>query len=514
MKISYLVTIITGFFLSVIGVALLGLESYKVYAGLMLVLGVFLVIFFGRFIVEDCKDALKKRSSKSFIHKILISAMAFGILIMLNYLSYENHYQFDTTHNKRFSLSDQTKKILKRFDGKIRFVLFEKQGSLAQEDAKTLFRQYTYNKPSIKLRFLDLDQNPDVAGRYSVKLGGTLVVVSGERSIKVESLTEAAITNALLKLMQKKKKNIYFVGGHGENALGDTGRGGFNSAQKALESQNYMPKGLNFLTHSSVPEDCSVLVIAGPKKEYLPEEIERIDAYLKKGGRCLFLLDPPPSAGFKKYLKESWGVVAGEDIIVDRVGKLMGGNELTPVVMAYGDHEITRNFRYYTLFPLARSITVDKTAVTGVEHFSLAKTSPASWAEKNFKKEIIEYNKEVDEKGPVNLIVAAKKLVPQALAKIKGKDTYAEIVVVGDSDFAANGNIAVSQMGNRDFFLNIISWLADEGDLISIRPRDNGQGELTLTAETASLVWIIVIILLPLGWAVKGLVEWVRRRRL
>jgi len=513
MKISYLVTIITGFFLSVLGLVLLGLESYKIYAGLMLVLGIFLMIFFGRYIIKDCKDALKQRSSKSFIHKIVISVMAFGILIMLNYLSYENHYQFDATHNKRFSLSDQTKKTLKRFDGKIRFVLFEKQGSLAQEDAKTLFRQYTYNKPSIKLRFLDLDQNPDVAAKYSVKLGGTLVVVSGERSMKVESLTETAITNALLKLMQKEKKKVYFVDGHGENALIDTGRGGFNGARKALESQNYMVKGLNFLTQSSVPEDCSVLVVAGPKKEYLPEEVERIDTYLKKGGRCLFLLDPPPSGAFKKYLKESWGVVPGDDVIVDRMGKLMGGNELTPVVMAYGEHEITRNFRYYTFFPLARSINVDKN-VRGVEHFSLAKTSPASWAEKDFKKEVLEYNDGVDDKGPVNLIVAAKKLVPQADAKTKGKDVYAEIVVIGDSDFAANGNISVSQMGNRDFFLNIVSWLADEGELISIRPKERGQGELTLTDEMASLVWIFVIVLLPLGWAVKGLVEWIKRRRL
>jgi len=513
MKISNLVMIIVGFFLFALGLILFGIETYRLHAVGMLLVGLFILLFFGRHI--DLKEMINKRSSKSIARKVILSVLVFGIVVMLNYISYQHYYQVDITKNKRFSLSSQTKKVLKQFKGKLRFVLFEKKGSLVQEDAKTLFRQYAYLKPSIKIRHLDVDQNPDVAKKYGVKIQGTLVILSGKRTQKVESVTERGITNALLKLTQNNVKNIYFVEGHGERGLDVTERDGFKEVRKALEEQTYKVKKFNFFERPSVPIDCSVLVIAGPQKEYLPEEIQAIDDYLNRGGRCLFMLDPHAGA-FSKYLNDNWGIIPGDDIIVDRMGKLMGGNELSPVVMAYGDHDITRDFRYYTFFPLSRSITIK--SKDDVKYFSLAVTTPASWAETDYKKDTYEYTEGKDIKGPVSLVLAAKKtvLLGDNNKSQKGKTLpkEAEIVVVGDSDFATNTNISVSQMGNKDFLLNIISWLSDQGELISIRPRENLVGELTVTADQAALVWLIVIIILPSVWIIKGVVEWVKRRRM
>ncbi len=514
MNISYIVSAIVGAFLTLLGIFMLFIRTYQIYAAFVIALGLFMLVFYGRHLLGGIKSSLTERGSKFAISKVIVSLFGFGILIMLNVISHQYHYRVDTTKDSRFSLSDQTHKVLNSLKGKLRFVVFEKKGSLTLEDAKNLLRQYSYIKRDIKLRFLDVDGNPDIAKKYGVKLQGSMVLIRGDRKQKITSINEKSITNALLKLMRTEKKNIYFLEGHGEKSIDDIERYGLTKAKEALEEQNFAVHSLSFASSKSVPGDCSVLVIAGSEKEYLEEEIKRIDAYMKTGGKCLLLLDPPPAAGFSKYLNKEWGIVSGNNIIVDKVGKLMGGNEMTIIVTAYGKHEITEDFRFFTYFPFTRSVTVDKKSHPEIEYYSLAQTTPDSWAETDYKKEIYEYTEGKDIKGPVNLIAGAKKEIKNNTTDKSAKKKQAEIIVVGDSDFIGNNNISIAQMGNKDFFLNIMNYLADEGNLISIRPKNKDAGEFAITADQAGLVWLIVIIILPGVWVIKGIIEWVKRRRM
>ncbi len=136
-----------------------------------------------------------------------------------------------------------------------------------------------------------------------------------------------------------------------------------------------------------VPDDAKVLVLAGPKSEPFPKELEFINDFLNRGGGLLVMVDPPPSASLAAFLKE-WGVTADNDIILDvsGAGRLMGAGPSIPIVFKYETHEITDRFKaQMTFFPLARSIEPPKETSAGVNVTTLFKSNDDSWGETDLK---------------------------------------------------------------------------------------------------------------------------------
>ena len=89
----------------------------------------------------------------------------------------------------------------------------------------------------------------------------------------------------------------------------------------------------------------------------------------------------------------------------------------------------------------------------------------------------------------------------------KGK---ARIVAYGTSQLAPTRYYA--QPGKRDFFHNSVSWLAEQEDQISIRPRDTKQTPVFLTSQQDRAVFWLPVIVLPAVAVVGGILAVVRRR--
>ena len=85
-------------------------------------------------------------------------------------------------------------------------------------------------------------------------------------------------------------------------------------------------------------------------------------------------------------------------------------------------------------------------------------------------------------------------------------------VVVGTSSAVANQIFGVSQVGNRDLFLNMMNWLSSDEDLISIRPKDPEDRRLSLSQRQMSTIFLSSVIGLPLVVVVAGLMVWWKRR--
>src|SRR4030095_5165140 len=137
-------------------------------------------------------------------------------------------------------------------------------------------------------------QNP-MSGE-SVRYGTTILDMAGktERIEKQsEALREEDVTNALMKIVKGEKKTIYFVQGHGEKNIDDTEKNGFSSAKAGLEKDTYVVKSINLVQENKIPDDASVLVMAGPTSEPFPNELELITGFLDKGGSAAIFLDPP-----------------------------------------------------------------------------------------------------------------------------------------------------------------------------------------------------------------------------
>ncbi len=468
------------------------------------------------------KATLTSRTTAYGANIAVVFVLLVAILTLVNFLASRHHRRFDLTHSGMYSLSSQTVKLLEGLDKEVKALAFFQENSGDRSHVEDLLDEYRYVSNKFEVEFIDPDKNPGVTNRYGVTEYGTIVL---EAEDKVERITQGGsteeehVTNALLKVVREGRKKICFVEGHGEADIEDVGRTGYSQAAASLESQNYVVEKLFLMRQEEVPEDCSALVIPGPETDLLESELAAIERYLARAGKVLFMLDPTPSAGMAGFF-EDWEVVVGEDVIVDvsPAGRLFGVDEFMPMVMSYPSHPVTEGFNMATLFPYARSIAAGG-AKAGITSETILETGAQSWAETGPLTGEVEFDPDEDRRGPISIGVAVTAEAEAAPADTsvvpsetgdEGEPPKARMVVIGDSEFANNSFLNFS--GDEDFFLNVISWLAEEEDLISIRPKNPEERRVNLTAKQTRIVMYLSLMVLPLSVLGVGIGVWLRRR--
>jgi ABC-type uncharacterized transport system involved in gliding motility auxiliary subunit len=451
---------------------------------------------------------------KVLINSVVLSGVVFGILVFVNFLAYKHKRQIDWTETGYHTLAEQTKNIVKALSRQVKLTAFFPTNEPGRVEFQRMIEGFKGLTDKIEVEFIDPDKDPLAAKRYEVNTYGTVVFESEKREARIKTPTEENITNALLKVTQDKQKTVYFLEGHGEKNIGLEDTKGYSKARKSLEKDNFKVESLLLLQTGSVPDDADLLVIAGPHKVLLPKELKAIESYLGQGGSVLMLLDPQTEPGLKNLL-ENWGVDIQKDLVVDPQSKMFGGDYAAPVISQYSPHGITKDFALPTIFPLLRSVKAITTE--GLETTEVLFSGPRSWAETDYSSGTMSYDPKVDLKGPVPVSVAVTKTLPSLTSDKDGTQPpaatkKANLVVIGDSDFAANGYFDFS--GNGDFFSNTASWLLQEENLISIRPRQRKNSPLALTAAQGSMTFAVGIILLPAFLILTGVSVWWRRRAL
>ncbi len=446
------------------------------------------------------------------------STMAFilvilGILGLINFIAGRHNFRWDTTRTKLFSLSPQSKKIVKSLRDALRVKAFFRPSY--QQPVRDLLEEYAHQSDRFTYELIDPDLNPDLVKRYHIETYETIVLEYGNKIEKITKATEPDITNALIRVLQQGEKKVYFTTMHGEPGLDDEESGGITHAKTKLLAENYQVASIFLAEQARVPEDCSVLIIAGPKKELLPNEYQIIEHHLERGGRLMVLLDsdqPDLSA-----LLKPWGFEVGDNTVIDTspMGQLFGAGYAAPLVTNYPDHPITHDFNLMTIFPQVRSVGPGKQPPAGVSVVSLALTSnfPNSWGETRLT-ERVKFDEGQDVKGPVSIAAAAEKEVTPP-ADSSANDTTAttrkaRIVVFGDSDFITNGYFQFQ--GNGDLFLNAVNWLAEQVELIAIRPKQIEDNRISLTTQQSLLIFWLGVVFLPLAILTIGVVIYLHLR--
>jgi ABC-type uncharacterized transport system involved in gliding motility auxiliary subunit len=268
-------------------------------------------------------------------------------------------------------------------------------------------------------------------------------------------------------------------------------------------------------------------VVSGPEKDLLPEATSALREYVKAGGKLLALDDAPLKGATPNYdaLLKEWNVETGQDVVVDvsGMGQLFGAGEFTPIAMSYPYHEITKDFRVMTAFHMARSMQAGTGTVEGVSAQNLLETSRDSWGETDLSlRGSVAFDEGKDKKGPVSLgvVVTVRGKTPEpaptpspspgAEAPETPKAKEGRVVALGDADFASNALLGFQ--GNQDFFLNVVAYLAEDQDLISIRPKEPDDQRMFLTqGQKQNVAWLALVVL-PGLFVVLGAMTWWRRR--
>jgi ABC-type uncharacterized transport system involved in gliding motility auxiliary subunit len=453
---------------------------------------------------------------------LLSIVVVFAILIAINYIGTRQNKRWDLTSAKQYSLSDQTRNFLSKLDAPLHIMVFAQDTEF--QPYRDRLQEYEYASKQVSAEYVDPDRKPTIAKQNSIQQYGTIVFNYKGRSERVTSDSEQDITNGIIKVVSGEQKKVYFTQGHGEKGSDSADRDGYAQITNALKGENYTVDKVVIAQAGALPDDASVVVVAGPKVDFLPAEIDALKKYLDKAGKVLLELDPPEPNGTGQLtnliaLAHDWGVDVGNNMVIDisGMGRLIGASEAMPVAASYPAHPITDRFNVMTMYPITRSVTPVPNGVNGHVAQSFVQTSDRSWSETNLKdlfagKPVALNEGEGDTKGPIS-IAAAVSATPGADASKPDEGApkpQSRVVVYGDSDFAANSSINLP--GNKDLFMNTVGWLSQQENLISIRPKDAEDRRLILTAAQQNNIMILSLLFIPGFIFGSGVYSWWRRR--
>lgn len=455
-------------------------------------------------------ELLKARQTKYAAYATLYIAIVLASVTAANVLANRYDKTYDSTANKRYSLSEQTVKIVNGLKQDVKLIYFD-QGTRF-ERAKDQLQLYANLSPKVHVEYVDADKKPQLARELGVKNYGTTIVQIGAKNEEAKSTSEEDITGAFIRALKGNTRNVCFVTGSGERQIDDTDRSGYSRFRDLLGKEEYTPKSINLLQKAEVPTDCTVLVIAGPSGDYQQPAVDAIKKYVEDGGRALFLLDPPLKMGRSEIadndalaaLLQIWGVTLDKDLILDLnpIGQLAGLGPQVALVTSYDSHSIVNDLKgSATGFPLARSLEVKSGDKTTVD--KLFDSSDTSLATDKLNSPSIDPGDPKNRKGPLTIAAAGTY-------KTGKENSQGRFVVIGSSAWAANSFITFN--GNRDLAMNTMNWLSSDEDLISIRPKDRDDRRITMTRSQLNWVGLTSLGLLPLGIVIAGVTVWWRRR--
>lgn len=441
------------------------------------------------------------RTTKHGMNMGLMIILVITLIVCLNYLANRHNKTWDLTHEKLNSLSEQSSEVLRNAKDEIRIKVFYK-GAAGMEDRQKIKQNlelYQDASNKIKVQFLNSYVDTEQSLKYlndqpDKEASPVFVFVEyKEKKVRAEQpYDEAAFTSAMIKATREGESKIYFIKGHGEKDLEMQSDQGLSAFASSLGEASFKVEGLSLIERKEIPKDAAVVAIVGPQVAYLEEEMKWLREYYRAGGKLFIALDPGQRQNLANLTK-TLGVEFQNNYILTRAPLVNMGPAAVIGFNFDPSSEITRGFptgASFAIFPLASELKIAPTE--GVEAKELVKTDPNSFVVQDASKPIAQ----APETQPVLVAVSVKA-------------DKSEAVVFGDSDFITNRALALGI--NRDLAMNAIAQLAQQKDLLSIRPK-LPKGSMIVLTSIQRFAIVIGGLSLPLILFIASGVMWFRRR--
>lgn len=488
----------------------------------------FLFVILGAASLLICSARLQRLSSRfssvsrwktCFLFAFLVILWS-ALFIEVNILAYRYNQRWDLTKYKQHTLSDSTKKMIRNLDRDIRLTAF--YVGLPPKYLEDMFREYErLSHGKITAEIID----PIVQIGYAAQFGN---VISGrEHKVFIQSgmerkevdftkelLTEEQLTNAIVQVT-RKIRHVYFLAGHNEHNIDDDGDTGLKAWAAMLSANNVISRELMLGTAGRIPDDCDVLIVAGPKDHLTKKEEEMIDEYLTKGGDALFLIENVVVTTPDKPLTEEekiknpslnsilngWGINVADDVVVD-LASHASGDVGSPATRHYLAHRSIVNDLDYTFFVRPRSISIHPGRRSSVRLAPIILTASKenSWGETNRNLEV-KFDAGIDRAGPLPIAFAAWE------PKEAGETSDTRLIVITDADFLTNGFIG--QYSNARLGLNAVNWLSEVDYKVFMEQKHIDVQRLDLTSQQKRAV-VVALVLMPLLIGATGIVVWIK----
>lgn len=429
---------------------------------------------------------------------------------LLAWLSQNHAVEYDWTANGRHTLSEASRELLAAMPDPIEVTSYARENSLLRDSIKKFVGKYQRHKEDISLHFVNPDAVPDEVRNLGIQVDGEIVIRYQGRSEHVKSDQEQIFTNALQRLARDQERWVVFVEGHGERSAVREANHDLSEWAKQLSSKGYRTQPINLSETQTIPDNTSILVIAGPRIDYLPGEIQIIKKYIDEGGNLLWLHEPGPLYGLDE-LADQLAIKFFDGAIIDYAGQLIGINDPTISLVTgslYAPHPVTNGFEFTTLFPMAGAIEILESDIWSSR--AILNTGDHTWVETGELQGAIDFNQDEDTQGPLTIGVSIEREleIPDAEEIVTKQQ---RVVVIADGDFISNTYLANS--GNNELGIRMINWLSSDDEFIAIPPKIANDTQLNMSPTVLGIIGIGFLFALPAGLVAFGIMTGIRRKK-
>lgn len=491
--------------------------------------------------LANFKAMFSRKGAKYGASSGVVVLLAIAVITALSIVTSRPRFDknLDLTKSKANTLAEQSVKIIETIskrNAEVEVLAFF-QDQESKKQFQDLAGLYSSKGANLKIEYIDPNRDPMRATSEKLTSGNTVIfkLKTGEvtQESRITTFNEEKVTNALVKVLKDKPKQIFFTKGHGESALRGTDATGLNVMAVELEGNKYEVKELALLEEAKVPENADLVVIAGPKYDFKVEETRLLEEHLNRGGGLMVMVEAMVPVPTLNSLLEKYGVKFSNDLLILRPDDprtvFLGQNNA--IVSDFDDlSPVTKDFagnsKVAVIMPGTRSVEEVGNNAASMKVSLVAKTAPVIIKVKNVaNRSDVGGNIGSDriESGtfPVMAVATGKSTAPETAKAEKEDNKDAQepiqsggkeirIVAVGSAAFATNQS--VNGRENRDLFLNAISYLLQDEDFISIRPKDVTKSTLNITSGSSQLLLLGISWIYPFIFLAGGILFWIRRR--
>ncbi len=445
----------------------------------------------------------KKLRLRLLIQNGLFVLLLLLLVGLLGYLGRENSIQWDISQNGRNTLNQASVEVLQNMDGPVTVTVYATAQDARLGDIRKIISDflalYQRIKPDFTLTFIDPTEHPKITQEAGIKVNGEMIVTFNGRSKHLTIVNEQVFTNLLIRLVRSGEKLVMDLSGHGERRLDGRANHDLGEFGKQLSMIGFKTSALNLAIAQDVPVNTSVLIIASPQVDLLKGEVDKILAYVARGGNLLWLIDQESLRGLQP-LAEKLGLTLTPGIVVDPQAQQLKAPITFALGANYGQHPVTRDFNSITVFPFARQISLNES--NEWNSVSLVEVAQNGWVETGKLGSNVTFDKTHEVAGPVSIAAALSRTL---------QDREQHVAIIGSGHFLANSYIGNGS--NLGFGINLINWLVDDENLITIQPRTALDSNLTMSKSALAIIATGFLIVLPLFFVVCGVAVWWRRKR-
>ena len=432
----------------------------------------------------------------------------------------------DVTYNKLYTISSDTRKILKALDQDITIYVLNKKSSEDEVIRKTL-NNYQGSSRHIKVTYVDTTASPNFYKTYtdSQPTAGSLIVVSGKKSQVIDYSNlyeydyssyssysssgssgisaydgEGQITSAINYVISDRSAVIYTISGHGETSLG-------TNASAVLSKQNYTVKSLTLLKVKKIPASASAVIINGPTKDFSKEDAAKVKAYLNAGGKVLITTSYQQASDMSNFdsILSSYGMKIWNGMIIEGSSSRYYQYSCYLLPNLVSD-SLGSSIDGYLFTPYAQGITSAVKKGSKLTYQSILQTSRKAYQKKDLstpKSEEDLAKEKGDRTGTYDIG-----------ASVSSSSTGGELTVLASSLMLDDSIDQTVAGNNTELLSDITATYADtDSASVSIKARNYTVSNLTVNNALSNASLVILVLALPIALLLVGIVIWFNRRR-